>query len=511
MTDASANNKRIAKNTLMLYFRMLCLLVISLFTSRLVLQALGVEDYGIYNVVGGVVAMFSFLNSAMASATQRFLNFDLAKNDDKALNATFSTAVEIHFVIGAIVVLLSETVGIWFLNNKMIIPAERMTAAVFVLQCSIVTMGINIISVPYNAAIIAHEKMKAFAYISLVEAALKLLVVAILYYLPFDKLKVYAFLILVISLTIRFLYTTYSHKNFNETHFKFVFDFDRIRRMGGFASWNLIGNLALVGLTQGLNMLLNVFFGPVVNAARGVAVQVQSAVQQFATNFQTAVNPQITKSYAVGDLPYMHSLICRGCKFSFFMVFLLSLPIIIMVDQALVLWLKTPPDYASAFLQIILVNSMVDCLSNPLNNAVSASGIIRNFQLTNGLFMLLVVPVAYFALKLDANPAWVFVAQLIMTSIAHFLKLLFAKKRVGLSVALFAKNVYLPVVSVALISPIIPVVVYRIIEHTILNFLLTGCLCVIAVVLTVYAVGLQSNERKLINKKLCNIINRIKS
>ena len=269
MSQTQNNNKRIAKNTLLLYLRMIFLLSISLFTSRVVLQTLGVEDYGIYNVVGGVVALFAFLNGAMTGATQRYLNFDLAKNDTKALSETFSTALIIHSLIALTLILLSETVGLWFMYEKMVIPEERMTAAMWVLQCAILVMSVNIISVPYNAAIIAHEKMGAFAYISLLEATLKLLIVYMLYISPVDKLILYAILLLTVSVVIRFVYSSYSHKHFKETHFRFIWNTVKLKEMGAFASWNLIGNLALMGVTQGLNMLLNVFFGPVVNAARG--------------------------------------------------------------------------------------------------------------------------------------------------------------------------------------------------------------------------------------------------
>ena len=511
MSQTQNNNKRIAKNTLLLYLRMIFLLSISLFTSRVVLQTLGVEDYGIYNVVGGVVALFAFLNGAMTGATQRYLNFDLAKNDTKALSETFSTALIIHSLIALTLILLSETVGLWFMYEKMVIPEERMTAAMWVLQCAILVMSVNIISVPYNAAIIAHEKMGAFAYISLLEATLKLLIVYMLYISPVDKLILYAILLLTVSVVIRFVYSSYSHKHFKETHFRFIWNTVKLKEMGAFASWNLIGNLALMGVTQGLNMLLNVFFGPVVNAARGVAVQVQGAIQQFANNFQTAINPQITKSYASNHLEYMHSLICRGAKFSFFMVLFMSLPFLIMTDQALALWLKTPPAYTSTFLRIILLNVMIDCLSNPLNNAVNASGKIRTFQLTNGVLMLSVVPLAYVALRMYANPSLAFFTQLVITGIAHFIKLSFTKERTGLPLSYYARKVYLPVTTVGILSPIIPYSLYN--SHgtkDLLSFFITGFLCLVSVALTAYIFGLSKNERAVINTKLIAITNKIK-
>lgn len=510
MLQTQDNNKRIAKNTLLLYLRMIFLLSISLFTSRVVLQTLGIEDYGIYNVVGGVVALFAFLNGAMTGATQRYLNFDLAKNDTKALSETFSTALIIHSLIAFTIILLSETVGLWFMYEKMVIPDGRMTAAMWVFQCAILVMSVNIISVPYNAAIIAHEKMGAFAYISLLEAILKLIIVYMLYISLVDKLILYAILLLTVSVIIRFVYSSYSHKHFKETHFRFIWNTAKLKEIGAFASWNLIGNLALMGVTQGLNMLLNVFFGPAVNAARGVAVQVQGAIQQFANNFQTAINPQITKSYASNQLEYMHSLVCRGAKFSFFMVLFMSLPFLIMTDQILAIWLKTPPAYTSTFLRIILLNVMIDCLSNPLNNAVNASGKIRTFQLTNGILMLSVVPLAYVAIRMYDSPALAFLTQLVITGIAHFVKLSFTKGRTGLSFLHYARKVYLPVTIVGILSPIIPYSLYCHVTKDLSSFLTTGFLSLISVALTAYTFGLSRNERAVINTKLIAVTNKIK-
>lgn len=503
------DNKRIAKNTILLYFRMIFLLAISLFTSRIILQSLGIEDYGIYNVVGGVVAMFAFLNNAMAGATQRFFSFDMSSDDEKVLNITFSTSLIIHLIIAFIIVILSETIGLWFLYEKMVIPIERRDAAMWVFQCSILVMFVNIISVPYNAAIIAHEKMGVFAYISLLEAALKLIIVYFLYISPFDKLKIYAILLLVVSLIIRFVYSSYSNRHFEETHFHWVWNTNKIKEMGMFASWSLIGNLALMGVTQGLNMLLNVFFGPAVNAARGIAIQVQGAVQQFANNFQTAINPQITKSYASNDLAYMHSLICKGAKFSFFMVFLLSLPFLVMTDQTLVLWLKTPPAYAANFLKIILIVSMIDSLSNPLNNAVNASGKIRSYQMTNGLLMLMVLPVSYLALKVDLNPSLVFICQLTMTACALFFKLLFAKRRTQLALGLYVRKVLAPVILVAIISPILPYFLYIHMEHNVKSLVVTGILCLFSTSIVIYLLGLEKSERALIISKLISLAHKI--
>lgn len=503
MTNTTENNKRIAKNTLLLYLRMLFLLIINLFTSRIILQTLGIEDYGIYNVVGGVVTMFAFLNNAMAGATQRFLNFNLAENDKNALNSTFNTALIIHIIIASAIVILSETIGLWFLHKKMLIPLERMDAAMWVFQSSIFIMSINIINVPYNATIIAHEKMGAFAYISLFEAILKLTITYFLYISPYDKLKIYAILLLTVSLIIQLIYFSYSNRNFEETHFQWKnWNASKIKEMGIFASWSLIGNLALMGVTQGLNILLNLFFGPTLNAARGIAVQVQSVVQQFAYNFQTAINPQITKSYATNDLLYMHTLICKSAKFSFFMVFILSLPFLIMTEQALTLWLKTPPDYAANFLRIILIVTMIDSLSNPLNNAVNATGRIRNYQLTNGTLMLLVLPAGYLALKINPNPNLVFISQLLITICALSFKLSFTRKYTKLPFSTYINKVLVPITSISVISSILPYIFYENTNRHFCTFILTGILCALSASTTIYILGLDKSEKKVINSKI---------
>ena len=326
MTTASENNKRIAKNTLLLYVRTLIVMLITLYTSRIVLNTLGVTDYGIYNVVGGVVAMFGFINGSMSSATQRYITFALGAGNRNNLQKVFSIALQIHALISVLIVILGETVGLWFMYTQMQIPADRMDAAFWVLQCSIASTVIMIISVPYNADIVAHEKMSAFAYISILEAVLKLSIVYMLVVFSYDKLIVYAFLVLAVQLLICLCYSRYCYRHFEESKYHHVWDKSLFKEMTGFAGWSMFGNLSAVLYSQGLNMLLNVFFGPVVNAARAVAVQVQSAIQQFVSNFQMALNPQITKTYAKGEMHEMHKLMFRSARFSFYLLFLLSLP-----------------------------------------------------------------------------------------------------------------------------------------------------------------------------------------
>lgn len=319
---------------------MLFMMAVTLYTSRVVLNTLGVQDYGIYNVVGGVVAMFGFINSSMASATQRYITFALGKGDKNNLKKVFSTSLQIHVMISVLIVILGETIGLWFMYEQMKIPADRMNAAFWVLQCSIISAVIMILSVPYNADIIAHEKMSAFAYISILEVVLKLVIVYLLLISPFDKLIFYAFLILAVQILIRFCYSLYCNKHFEESKYQKIWDKHLFKEMTGFAGWSMFGNLSSVLFSQGLNMLLNVFFGPVANAARAIAVQVQTAIQQFVGNFQMALNPQITKTYAKGELNEMHKLIFRSARFSFYLLFFISLPVLLETKFILTIWLK---------------------------------------------------------------------------------------------------------------------------------------------------------------------------
>ena len=329
MSNTTENNKRIAKNTLLLYFRMLFLMAVSLYTSRVVLNALGVEDFGIYNVVGGVVAMFSVLSGSLSTAISRFITYELGKGNKENLNKIFSSAVTIQFGLAGIIILLAETIGIWFLNIKMNIPEVRMEAANWVFQFSILTFAINLISVPYNASIIAHEKMSAFAYISILEAVGKLTIAYLITISPIDKLIFYAILMCAVALVVRLTYGNYCKRHFSECTYHFSWDKLLLKQMFGFAGWNFIGASSAILRDQGGNVVINLFCGPTVNAARGIAFQVNNAVNQFVTNFMTALNPQITKSYASGDKEYMMTLIFQGARLSFYMLFLLSLPILV--------------------------------------------------------------------------------------------------------------------------------------------------------------------------------------
>lgn len=503
MSYQSENNKRIAKNTLLLYVRMLFGMLVSLYTSRVILQTLGVEDYGVYNVVGGVITMFTFLNSAMSSATSRYITFEIGKGNMEQLKKVFSTALQIHAIIALLIVILGETVGLWFLMNELVIPDGRMDAAMWVYQCSIVTAVVTIMSVPYNADIIAHEKMSAFAYISVLEILLKLAIVYLLVALPFDKLKVYAVLVLMVGLLIRCIYTRYCHKHFEESHYIHRIEKSLLKEMSSFAGWSFWGNLAGILYTQGLNMMLNIFFGPVVNAARGIATQIQSVVTQFVTNFQMALNPQITKTYASGELDKMHSLMFRSARFSFMLLFFLSLPILIETDYILTLWLGVVPENTAIFARIIIAISLIYTIANPCVIANQATGKVKVYQAVVGGLLLLILPISYIVLKMGAPAYSVFIVHFCVESVAQFARMYMLRNMIDLPLWSYVKNIYLPIMGVVFLSLVLPMLVYNNMQEGIIRFLIVGMTCVVSVAMTSLFIGMTRNERTfLIDKSL---------
>ncbi|MGN1256403.1 MAG: MATE family efflux transporter [Bacteroidaceae bacterium] len=495
MSDTSSNNKRIAKNTLLLYVRMLFLMAISLFTSRVILATLGVEDYGIYNVVGGVVAMFGFINSSMSSATQRYITFALGKGDKERQQTVFSTSLQIHALIAFVIVVLGETVGLWFLYNKMHIPVERMDAAFWVLQCSLASTVIMIVSVPYNAVIVAHEKMSAFAYITIFEVVLKLAIVYLLLVFSFDKLIIYSILILIVQLSIRFCYSAYCHRHFLETKYKHVWDKNLFMEMTSFAGWSFWGNLAGVLYTQGLNMMLNIFFGPVVNAARAVAVQVQHAIQQFVSNFQMALNPQITKTYAKGKMNQMHSLMFRSARFSFLLLFFISLPVILETEFILSVWLKQVPDDAVIFTQIMICISLIYTTANPCVIANQATGKVKVYQMVVGGILLMILPISYIVLKLGAPAYSVFLVHFFVESVAQFSRMYMLRKLIDLPMWQYMKNIYIPIATTVAVAIILPIIVRMQVEEGWLRFFAVGFTCILSVGLSAFFIGFTKNER----------------
>lgn len=509
MSDSVSSNKRIAKNTLILYLRMILILCVGLYTSRIVLNTLGVEDYGIYNVVGGFVTFFSFLNGAMSNATQRFITFELARGDINKQIMTFSTAAIIHFVIALFIVIVAETLGLWFVCHKLVIPEERFVAAIWVYQFSILTMFVSIVSIPYNAVIIAHEKMSAFAYISILDVILKLVIVYLLTIVAFDRLIFYAVLLWGISLLDRLIYGIYCKRHFKEARVKLMFNKRIFKEMANIAGWSLFGNIAGVFYTQGLNVLLNIFFGPVVNAARAIAVTIQGVVTGFVSNFQMALNPQITKSYAIGDLSRMHSLIFASSKYSFFLLLLIVLPIMIETQTILTVWLKIVPAHTVWFVRIILCILLIDALSNPLMISSQAVGQVKVYQSVVGGLLLLILPIAYIALKLGGNPEMVFIVHLIISMVALICRIMIIGRMVSFSLVQYAYKVLLPAISVFTLASCMSIgVCYTVINQSLLKTVIVIISSIVMTVISILFVGLNTAERNLIYSKISALKHR---
>lgn len=494
----SSNNKRIAKNTLLLYFRMLLMMVVTLYTSRVVLATLGVEDYGIYNVVGGVVTMFGFISGCMSTATQRYLTFELGKGRVKRLQEVFNVSILIHGIVALVILVVAETIGLWFLWNKMQIPTGRLDAAFWVYQSSVLAALIMIMSIPYNATIIAHERMSAFACISVLEVLLKLGIVYLLLLLNVDKLILYAVLIVAVQFAVRICYGWYC-SHFKETRIRLTWNRCLIKEMLSFAGWSIVGNAAYVAYTQGINVLLNIFFGPTVNAARAISVQVQHAVNMFSQNFQTAINPQITKSYAASDYVEMYTLIYRSSKFTFFLLLFFSLPVMIETEYMLNLWLTVVPDDTVIFTRLILCTTIIDSMANPLMVAVTATGHIRRYHIIVGGCLLSIIPLSYGVLKLGCSPASVLVVHFLLSVVAFAIRLCIVTRMINMPLYIYIKEVILKSLKVVVLSVPVPLVISFYL-HT--SFIVTGVVCVVSVSVISYVFGLDENERTFVGKRL---------
>lgn len=506
MVETSKNSKKIIKNTIMLYVRMLLLMAVTLYTSRIVLNALGVNDYGIYNVVGGVVTMFTILSGSLSTAISRFITFELGKGEQEKLKIIFSTAVSIQIILAIIVALIAETIGLWFLNTKMNIPIERIVAANWVFQFSIITFIINLISIPYNAAIIAHEKMSVFAYISIIEAILKLAIAILIRISPIDKLIFYAALICIVSLIIRAIYGYYCKYNFTECKYKLQWDSRLLKQMFSFAGWNFIGSSSALLRDHGGNILINIFFNPAINAARGIAVQVNTATQSFVSNFMMALNPQITKSYACGDYNYMMKLIYKGSRFSFYLLLILTLPIFLNTNYILELWLGIVPEHTIQFIRLILLFTLSESISQPLITAQHATGKIKNYQITVGGLQMLNLPITYIAFKNGTTPESIFVVAIIISQLCLVARLYMMRKSINLSIHLFITKVYLNVIKVSIIALILPIILSFTISASLLYFITSSVITMLNTTLVILLIGCNKNERTTILNKIHNLL-----
>lgn len=503
-----ADNKRIAKNTTFLYFRMMFVMCVALYTSRIVLRTLGIGDFGIYNVVGGIVVMFTTLNGSLGAATSRYITFELGRKDYVRLNQVFNVALLLHIAIAISVVILAETVGLWFFYEKMAIPPERMNAAFWVYQLSIITCFFSLTQVPYGATIIAHENMQIYAWMGVVEVLIKLVVVYLLVISPFDKLVYYAVLQCLVQIGIMLFYRAYCAKKYKESSFLICKDKKLYKEMFGYAGADLIGSISCLAQGQGLNLLLNMFFDPVVNAARAIAYQVQGAVTQFSNNFMTAVRPQIIKSYAEGDIKAMWVLIKDSSCFSFYLMWLLTLPIMLEADYILSLWLGKYPDHSVSFLNLILILCLIQTLKTPRTTIYHATGHVKLSNIVVGSILCAAFPLAYIFLKMGMKPESVFWAANISMAVSEIASVFVLKRYVKYSISRYLLQVHGRCILVALVSSVLPFVFFdRFMEPSFIRLVLTCVLTTILSAITVLTIGMDKDMRskilRVLRQKLC--------
>ena len=504
-----SNTKRIAKNTIFLYIRMLLIMAVTLYTSRVVLDKLGISDYGTYNVVGGIVSMLGFLNNAMSNAVQRYLSFEIGKKNEIRVNHIFNVSMIAHINIALFFLIVMEIAGVWYLNNFLNVHPSRLDAAHWVLQCSIVTTVFSIMQVPYTAIIISKEKMGIYAYISIIEVTLKLLAVYFLSIADIDRLKLYAVLMMVVQIFILMINRIYCIKKYKEANFKIVNDIPLLKEILGFASWNVLGEIAWVFTGQGVNMILNVFFGPVVNAARGIAEQVNGAVSKFVSNFQVALNPQIIKTYAAEDWEETMRLVYRGTRFSYYLVFALSLPLIIEMETILNIWLRKVPEYSVIFCQLILVNSMIMSISNLLSQIARAYGKIRNYQIVVSVILAFNFPLSYLFLKLGASPVATVVVNMAIQFVLIFVRLFLTKKMITYRFMEFLRQIFIPIAKVSIMAIFLPVILKFYLPNNRISFLMILSVSCVSVLLSAYVLGMNKHEQALIRGFASNVYKKI--
>lgn len=503
------NTKRIAKNTVFLYIRMFFLLLIGLYTVRVVLTVLGVEDYGIYNLVGSVVVLFSFINASSSASTQRYLNFALGENDTQKAQNVFNSSIVIHLIVALIILILSETVGLLILNYYLVIPTERMVAANWVYQFSVLTTVINILKIPYNATVIAYEKMSFFAFFSIIEGLSKLLIVFLLKAFSFDKLILYSIFVAVIALILFLAFFIYVTKNYEISKFKRNKDKELYKELISFSGWNLISSVGDVIATQGLNFIVNRFYGVIVNAAMGIANQVNNAVYGLISNFQVAFEPQIVKSYAANDRNYLLDLIFKTSKFSYFLLYIFVLPLVVNANFVLELWLKEVPEYSIIFLRLILVYSLFNSAIGPLWMVAYAIGNIRNYQIVAFFVTLSQLPLLWGGLKIGL-PAYTVIIIRILTMIVFSLwRLGYLNRRMGFPVIKYFKKVVFPIIWVTLISFICTFITFYNLKG-LLQFFCSCSVSVISTVIIICLIGCNKDERKSIILYIKKLGNKIK-
>ncbi len=506
MSYSISNNKRIAKNTLVLYARTLLTMLVSLYTSRVILNALGIEDYGIYCTVAGFISMLTILSGSLSSSISRFITYELGKEDKSQLNIIFTTSIVIQVIIAVIVLIIGESLNNYIIHSLLNIPCNRIDAATWAYHCSLLIFTINLIYVPFNASIIAHEKMTAFASIGIIDVVLKLLIAFTIAYSSYDKLIIYSFLLLSQAIIIGSIYIFYCRKHFEECKLCKRIDNNMFKKMTSFAGFAFLTSGTTVINTQGLNMLINIFFGVTLNAARGIAVQVEAVVLKFVNDFTTAINPQIIKQYAAGNYTIMYTLICRGAKFSFFLLLLLSLPILFEADSLLTWWLGIVPEHTVNFLRLTIITSMITVLGNTGVTACMASGNIKKYTIILSGIGLFVFPLTIIAFKLGLPPESCYIIYIIIYSIITIVRLFLMKELIKFPISMYFSKVLFPVTITIIGATLLPLISYNIMPKGFWRFIVTSIVSIVGTIISVSSLGLTESERTTIFKMILSKI-----
>ncbi|MBE6381537.1 MAG: lipopolysaccharide biosynthesis protein [Lentisphaerae bacterium] len=491
-----------------MYMRMAITMLVGLYTSRVVLRVLGVEDYGLYNVIGGIIALFAVLNNALMNSTSRFVTVSLAKGIIAETRQTFNMAFLMHFAVALFLIVIGETVGLWYLHNKLVIPVGREFAAGWLYQFTIITAVLGTINVPYNACIVAHEKINVFAILQVIDAVLKLGIVYVIQVAPYDKLIYYAVLMLLV-IVFNFLFNyIYCQRRFPEVKFVFYWSRNRFKEVLKFIGWALVGNFSNMFYTQGINLMLNAFCGPAVNAARGIAVQVQGVVAQMANNVQTAINPQILKTYAVNDLDRMHMLICASSRYCYYLLFLFSLPIMLEANFILHLWLGVVPEHTVNFIRLTLMTVLLDAFINPMFTANLASGRLNLYYIPVSMISVSFMFITYFAIKYTLMPESTFLCYLAMVALGVIIRVFVMRKQVKLNPILYIKTAILPAIVVTLLASALPVASHLLVQGNVARLFVTGIISVVSTAIVVCYVGITKLERQFVIQFVKNKLHR---
>ena len=484
---------------MMLYIRMILVMGITLFTSRIILDALGEENYGIYNVVGGVVAMFGFFSSTLASSCQRYFSFYIGKDDNEELSKVFRLNMSVFILLAFVILLFAETLGLWFINTRLNIEESRIFAMNCVYQCSLLSFFCSIVLVPYNALIISYEKMSAFAYISIVEVLLKLLLAILLPHLLYDKLILYAIMMLSCQIVITLYYYTYCRKNIAESKYTFYWDKNRFREILSYSGWHLIGALSVIIKNQGVNILINTFYSPIVNAGRAIAFQVTTATDSLSNNFFVAAKPQIYKYYAQKDYEELHKLILRSSKVCFLLILIIAVPLLINTNAVLSLWLKDVPSYAVLFTQLALINAIVDSMNGPAIASALATANIKKFEIITGALMILNLPISYLVLKMGAIPEVTIIVSIVISLITIIIRAFILKELIFLSVIEYIQRTFLPLMFVGIISGMLSYGISLFFTDGVFHIVVTSLISVCIILIFFYSICLSRGEKIVIS------------